>query len=85
MSESPEYFLGKVAAHAYTDELRELVAGWEKLSGYGQAVPGVDPSVLAKVKKPDPTQMAQAVTGGAQQAAKTVTPAVQNLLRMRGR
>jgi hypothetical protein len=77
MSESPEYFLGKVAAHAYADELRELLAGYEKLSGYGQAVPGVDPATLAKVKTPDPTALAKQVAT----AGKGTTQAVSNVGR----
>ena len=35
MNESPEYFLGKVAAHAYADEMRELQAGYEVLEKVG--------------------------------------------------
>jgi hypothetical protein len=35
MNESPEYFLGKVAAHAYADEMRTLMAGWENLEKTG--------------------------------------------------
>jgi len=32
-NESPEYYLGKVAAHAFADEMRELMAGYEKIAG----------------------------------------------------
>ena len=33
MSESPEYVLGQVAAHAYNAEFQELAEGYEKLAG----------------------------------------------------
>ena len=82
MSESPEYTLGKVAAHAYADEMRELMGNYEKLAGaWGTPIPGVDPAMLAKVTKPDPKALAQMVTGGTQAATQATQPAAQALTR----
>ena len=69
MSDSPEYFLGKVAAHAYADEMRELMAGWEKL--------GQDP--FASIK-----QMAAQAPSNVLQAGKAVGKAVPAVAKQTG-
>lgn len=69
MSETPEYFLGKVAAHAYADEMRELMAGWEKL--------GQDPFAAIK-------QMAAQAPSSALQAGQAVGKAVPAVAQQAG-
>lgn len=84
-NESTEYFLGKVAAHAWADEMRELMAGYEKLAqGSGLLPPELlqgaeNVGQLAKktVTAPGTTQKLKGWVAPVARGGKLVTPTIK--------
>jgi hypothetical protein len=69
-----DYTMGKIAAHAYVDELQRLNLGYEvavektaaylkEAGGYGQAPPGMDPAAWAEKMKNFKAGQAQKAIG----------------------